>query len=359
MKRVFRNHSELAHIWAQRKQSEGRAGNMLFDGDAIYSWGKHWTIARFHDTPSGVVVLVNNNKRSVSTSQHANEVRGALHGLYPDSHVFHVDDPDASSSSAHTHNVLEMVKALSETLTHYNRVVRVDDWQETTYQARVREDLTTAIDTIGRYCNAFGVSRPDGALKELSTLADEAIVHIKKRAERTKQLDTPVEKARRQAKRKTLLSRKYVDLDISRDQLRELEGLLTAEEREVLKSQRSTVLAALRARALSKWYGNEHFEPDESSFIKGDITRCRIVGDTVGTSRGAYVPVVDARRLFALWCRVRGRDYLPEPFEKRVGHYELRHVNANGSIQIGCHTIEREAIDEFLRHYNWNCQQAA
>ena len=75
MRTVLRNHNEVAHIWAQQTQQHGRASNMFFHGASIYSYGEHYTLAKFQENGS---VLINSESPSVSTSKHASIVRGSI-----------------------------------------------------------------------------------------------------------------------------------------------------------------------------------------------------------------------------------------------------------------------------------------
>jgi len=75
MRTVLRNHNEVAHVWAQQNQDHGRASNMFFYGSSIYSYGEHYTIAKFQENK---VVLINSERYSVSTSKHASIVRGSI-----------------------------------------------------------------------------------------------------------------------------------------------------------------------------------------------------------------------------------------------------------------------------------------
>ena len=85
VKRVFVNR-QLAHVWAQQEQDEGRTGNgnFYFRSTAIYSYRDNWPLAQFtgQDTPDGLqIVLVNSEKYSVTTSAHSRYVDDALRGL--------------------------------------------------------------------------------------------------------------------------------------------------------------------------------------------------------------------------------------------------------------------------------------
>ena len=75
MKKVFRSHSEVAHIWANRQQPYGESGNIFFDGKIIYSYGTHFAIAAHYKD----IVLFTLRDYSVSTAKHKSIVRSAIH----------------------------------------------------------------------------------------------------------------------------------------------------------------------------------------------------------------------------------------------------------------------------------------
>jgi hypothetical protein len=79
MRKVFSSHSELAHVWANQLQNEGRSANMFFNGASIYSYGSHYEIAKFVEAPNGEkVVFINSNGYSSSTGKHTNHVLHAI-----------------------------------------------------------------------------------------------------------------------------------------------------------------------------------------------------------------------------------------------------------------------------------------
>lgn len=78
MKTVFSSTSEVCHIFAQRVQTEGRAGNVFFEGNVIYSYGYHYELARFFQNVNNeTAILINDRGYSVSTSKHIGLVRSA------------------------------------------------------------------------------------------------------------------------------------------------------------------------------------------------------------------------------------------------------------------------------------------
>jgi hypothetical protein len=71
MKKVFSNSSDVIHLYAQRTQSEARCSNVFFEGNSVYSYGRHYELARFLDDQN---ILINNRAYSVTTSKHTSDV---------------------------------------------------------------------------------------------------------------------------------------------------------------------------------------------------------------------------------------------------------------------------------------------
>lgn len=77
MKTVFDNR-QVAHVWAQQRQEEGRGSNFYFEGPTIYSYGRHFPIASFRKYKGRTCVLFTSDKRSISTSRHISYARQAI-----------------------------------------------------------------------------------------------------------------------------------------------------------------------------------------------------------------------------------------------------------------------------------------
>lgn len=76
MRNVLRSSSEVMHYWANRVQYSGRAGNVSFEGDKLYSYAA--CIARH--LPDGSVAI-SNHSYSVTTSGHQSGARQAARHL--------------------------------------------------------------------------------------------------------------------------------------------------------------------------------------------------------------------------------------------------------------------------------------
>ena len=80
MRTVFKNRDEVAHVWASRTQEIGKAGNVNFIGNSIYSY-RWWEMARFMEIKGETIVLIRNWSYSSNTSKHMRYVWSALRGL--------------------------------------------------------------------------------------------------------------------------------------------------------------------------------------------------------------------------------------------------------------------------------------
>ena len=75
-----------------------------------------------------------------------------------------------------------------------------------------------------------------------------------------------------------------------------------------------------------------------------DKTMLRLTQDTIETSRGARIPVDDAKRLWPIILRVMAgdRDY---EVGMDLGGYSLTKIRRDGSIVVGCHDLAFDEIE--------------
>lgn len=75
MKTVFTNSSDVIHLFAQRTQSEARCSNVYFNGDSIYSYGRHYELGRFITNKKGeVAILIEDRGYSNTTAKHISQI---------------------------------------------------------------------------------------------------------------------------------------------------------------------------------------------------------------------------------------------------------------------------------------------
>lgn len=87
----LKDRQQVAHYWANNVQSEGKAGNIFFKGEKIWSYGEHFCIAR--RLPGGMFAITIRGY-SPSTKQHISIVRKAC----PFNQIVYCNDPNESAS---------------------------------------------------------------------------------------------------------------------------------------------------------------------------------------------------------------------------------------------------------------------
>lgn len=308
------SNSQVAHRWAQQstgRSSYGRSGNMLFDGECIYSYGHHWLIARFLTSPKGRVVLINNNARSVSTAKHTSEVRGALHGLPNVAHIFHVRYPNPSTESDHNINIDSMVASAVDASNKAKRArTRSCD-----YLREAKELLSEA----RAYATWFDVSSSLLDTAESSIDAADSALAERIRAQRV---------AREQSE---LINAKKREAELA------LRRLQQSEQFELWKK------GTLYAQCPYSY----QTDSDGSAYLR--VLRADSVDDAiVETSRGAEVPLRHALRLFAFArkCRESAQAFEANGHTVRVGHFQVTSIDASGNVRIGCHYLSWLRLSE-------------
>ena len=75
MRKVLKNHNEVAHYWANKVQPEGNGSSMFYHSETIYSYGHHFPIAKHINNN---LILFTSKDYSKSTSKHKSITRSAI-----------------------------------------------------------------------------------------------------------------------------------------------------------------------------------------------------------------------------------------------------------------------------------------
>ena len=236
MRTVFSNHAEVCHVWAQQKQSEGRASRIFFEGPRIYSYGRHFEMARFIDANT---VFVTTRGYSVSTSKHLSMVRSAV------SHktVFHVP-----SFTDHAENVRHYIEQARE---YFDKAKRART--STTYLLGVAKNTVTIL---REYLEQFPTPIPESHA-ELWAALDQGT---------------------------------YLDSDV--------QAALLKKEREARKAELESQRLAREAREREEQERLEKWIAGELGYGYFSAMRLRVRENEVETTHGAKVPVIEARKLY-------------------------------------------------------------
>lgn len=297
---------QVAHYWANKVQDEGRSKNVFFEGDRIYSYGRHFCMGRHLP---GDTVALSTQTYSSSTSRQQSKVRAAVRHL----RVVYCYDPDASAA----YNQQQTILAIEGK----NVAAAAPRIRQATRETLKADAVGLAVQ-FNEYLRALpaeerGNVQPfkiDGEL--LDTIERQRVQRNVQEAERRRQ----DEEARKVA----------------------LADAVAAWRRgEYVRHNLLGLPVMLR---LVRFKGSH----------RGGLLR-EGNEDYIETSHGAEVP---AKSVAYLWhavqqARAGGVQLDAATLAKaatRLGVYELRFIRADGSIVVGCHDIpyaelERMAVE--------------
>lgn len=294
MRRVLKNNSEVAHVWAQQKQDTGEASHLFFEGPSIYSYGRHFEIARFV-TPD--VVLFNSRSYSVSTSRHQGISRSA---------VSHKETFTVPSMTDHTKNVQHLISEINEEASKFSRCR-----SGVTYRI---EKIHEMIKELSEYSEIFKESIAPELTRAVSAMWAN-VGHYPTGLE--------VEKAR--------IREKNYDASCteSRRRRQEREGI------------------ARRARAIEDEKHLAEWKAGASYYLNSIDPVClRVKDDAVETTRGASVPLSFCRRFWDKFTRGENVDGLT------MGHYSIGGIDGE-IMTAGCHRIPLAEIRRIAIELGW------
>jgi hypothetical protein len=294
IKKVFSNHAEVCHIWAQQTQEEGRAGNIFFHGDKIYSYGLHFTAAKIHTVKGVRFALVNSHRYSTSTGQHLNYIASALNGL-----MQYFSSPDVSDPKA---AILHLDQLAQDQIKQALKRMKITNKDSIKWELK---GIHNYFSDVNRLRKIMGRKEVWPTKKQL----DEVEKHLKKRLARYHELNTP-----------EMIAKREVD----------------KQKREANKTKLEEKKLAEAIEAFRTGY---FYQPDKLRSLPYDLLRFN--GDRVETSRGARVPLKEARILYR--SIKSGKDVMGE----KIGDYTLIRVTPifnpefedDKLVQIGCHKI--------------------
>lgn len=340
-KTVFRS-DELAHVWSQQTQSEGRnpQNNFYFDGRTIYSYGSHYRAAAFVSLAPRIV-LINSDRYSATTGAQLSDIRRALHAS---DIVFTVpivrENPTRDD---HRQNLAHYFAQLPDLIAR-QRKARIKDYRAT---------IVDLIRTAGDYAAALKcrslLTKRQRAL--VAACADCTTVAAHAAGE---SFDTRLD-----ATLAIVANWSAAEVDAQALARARAEGARRrAEQRAAAEEcKRNQLIAGARDKAIDLWRKGAHvsqrFAANAAQWLSiGDcmprhaLLRLSADGAEVETSQGARVPIADALRAWPIL-----RDKQSPKF--RIGEYLPAEVS-RGNFRIGCHLIPLAEVESIARQLGIN-----
>jgi hypothetical protein len=287
MKKVFSSNPQLCHKFNEQSQAEGRASNMFFEGDTIYSYGRHYILGEFL-TPD--LIVINDVGYSSSTSKHISILTSATR-----------DKTQIFTMRAEPQKVANQIEANFSKLAHARKPEKYISEIIYLYEGFVKS------------CNKLGgvlhTNRFDGSysVKPL----EEKNVHIDYMREIYEGFNTK-EQAERLAKIKK-------EDKVARERQREIRKKQAEREQQ------------RKAEQVEKFY---NYETNYVSGLENELLRLSNCGNYIETSQRAEIPLNEAQRYYKILksgANMRGQkiaQYITKSFDE--------------VLQIGCHKIDKQ-----------------
>jgi len=301
---------QVIHLWAHQSQPDARnpSGNVFFDGPTIYSYGRHFPMARLHKNKRGVLVLLNDGHYSKTTGKHQGWVAGAVRHL----DYMRVPEVNPGGKTDHDKNLAHFAGIMADSLVKAQRAM-----QRRTV-AGYRSTASTAEDHWQQYAAFFGIRRK--APKWPGEAWEAA-------AARAARIETP---------------------DPVRD----------AKRFKALQAREAATLARFEAkreawRAREQDHARAIWRMTRAERNQWHALPCmlRVNGDELETSQGARIPLDHAPRLWKLIQAVRaaGRPYERNGHTEHAGQFAIDGIDAAGNLRAGCHKIEYPELERMAR----------
>lgn len=308
----IRNHQDCAHRWAAQRGDSGRSGPLFYRYRTIYSYGSHYPIATF---AAPRVVYFNPTGSTMTTmTKHRPPVLRALHGL----DVLIVQVPPRYWDSPA--DVLDYLRAQYDAAIERARAA-------TRHTRAALADAARIVGDMIALAAAFQLPKP-----AIPQPADIAALNARADAQ-----DAAAD-ARAVARR---ACRAAQDAERYAVQLRNdtLEPWWTA---------------AKRAASLidaGRWLAGESIP----GFYLDSPTLLRVHDGRIETSRGATVGMASARRLWDMARSIKAagtsQGFARGSFD--VDGFALRHIDADGTVTIGCHVLRMEHMAPVAAALGW------
>lgn len=155
-------HMDVLNNWAKQTGKATKGFNIWYDGEAVFSYGRHFMIARHIRGLDGrPYVLFTQRTHSVSTAKHKSYAWRALdYGRTVD--VIEVPDPatfNVMDSEGDTY-LRQAASQARDALQAQLPAIARKYVKARTYKALYAEDYRKAVENIFKLCDAFGLARP-------------------------------------------------------------------------------------------------------------------------------------------------------------------------------------------------------
>lgn len=281
----------VAHLFAHQKQEEARNANknLYFEDNTIYSYGRHFPIAKHVKNIGGEKgLLFTTRTHSVTTSRQVNTVNSACNHL----NIIYCYSPN----SDHKENLSELHKLIEQKLKGFEKAKKPEKYVEA---------AKTIFEYIQKYCEFFSLNIPANSKELIESLDNnEYNLYLEKEAKR-------------------------IEADKKRQRNNEIKRFRTS---------------------LKKWRDNSSHRITERPF---DLDYLRFNSDKnrIETSQGIQIPVKIALKAFKFIINKVSSGGCENP-DYEILDYGIKSITKD-HLTIGCHRIDMVEIKSLARQMTW------
>ena len=310
------NNSMVAHLWANEKQESANGSNFYFEGESIYSYGRHFEVGRIVRNKRGEkAYLINDTYYSSTTSKHQYYVREAIP---TGSKVFYVEC-NISYCIGNMLFVTNMLECIKDAIEKYKKART-----ELSYR-----DVWGNFKNLMDYIEFFDMGTPRRLLKKSANewlgtnheLSQKSDLKYRERVEKYRiNIETKQEKKRR------------------------------AREEELDKFRKDFY------ERLEKWKSGELNFLHSYYFIDcADVNAwMRIKGGIIETSKQIKIGIEEARRMWQMVSLLhRGGQFRHGLVEDVGGNKWSINRYENDILTAGCHRIAYSEMESIAKQLGW------
>lgn len=351
------NNSMVAHLWANEKQESANGSNFYFEGESIYSYGRHFEVGRIVRNKRGEkAYLINDIYCSSSTSKHQCCVRNAIPtGSKVFSVGYNMSNP---GNMAFVTSGLESIK---DAIEKYKKART-----ELSYR-----DIWGAFKNLMDYIELFDMGTPQRLLKKsanewLGTNHELSYKSDKIKREHVRELKHIFQ---------ILLNHQALEVlgtvNVIVDEVcgegtwikyseRSERWRKGEEERERIKLERLRKEEEARYKdfdeKLEEWKSGEINFLNTPFYIPGEKPNAwiRIKGNIIETSKQIKIGIAEARKLWrAVSAMHRGAEFRHGLVEDITGHQWSLNRYENDLLTAGCHRIAYNEMERIAKQLGW------
>lgn len=306
MRRKF-DTDAVPHLWAHKthEEAENRRGNLYFDGETIYSYGRHFPIAKHGKHKGKPYVFCTTASASNTTAQHIHAVRMAIP---PSIKRFDVPNPLGTVKEAWT-----WWKGLvAQTLAAFHAAKGKPS------KAKLYREYMQQRDDAKAFTAFFGIKASFPLPKEhtanLKIVRDQGIAtSLRKEAKRERQRS-------------------------------ENEAAFAA--RAIANREREEANRITDAELIEAWRNGRELPSQIGARRYRWPMMLRIVDGHVETSRGVEFPVAHAKRAMRIVEKLltKGKSWHANGKTIYLGHYQLERIDEEGTVHAGCHHVPKDEV---------------